>query len=609
MSCGCRVGVWVLAGVLGAASPTAAEPSSAMVTLEFRDTDVLEVLKLLAAKAGLNLVAGKNVTGAVTVFLTDVPVDDALEVVLAAGELAVERRGRVLTVMPQRDYELRYGQPYGDRRVVRNVTLHDAKAADVSRALTQMKSSVGRVIADEGTNTLVLMDTPDVVTQMAQLAAEMDKPMETHVFPMNYGTVKAFAPLVADVVTKGLATVSVDERTNQVMVRDYPERLLEVARLAKAFDERATEVLIEAKVVQVSLSDKFQLGIDWTALGQTGMTLKGLGALSLTSGARLTVASSARRGKDFDLLVEALRTYGDTKILSEPRLTVVNNQEAKILVGSKEPYVTKSVSQTGTGTAVTSEAVNFIDVGIKLYVTPTIMRDRFVLMKVRPEVSSKTGTLTTAEKNEIPIVETSEAETVLLIEDGGTVILGGLIKQEKIVSEQRIPLLGDLPGIGLLFRSTSDTDKRTELVIFLTPTILTGHRHDPPTPPVGEWPAVLDRLAPVPLVATPAGPGLAEAAMPPTDGAEYYAEVIAKVHAVVAAQPAEADGTVVVQVLVQPDGSLAPAPFPTLSTGSPLEPLARRAVTDAAPFPAFPAHWGMQPRRLKIPVRYSRRAE
>ncbi|MBI4227743.1 MAG: TonB family protein [Candidatus Omnitrophica bacterium] len=601
-------GLWLVAVLCLPLSLWAEEPPAPKVTLEFRETDVLEVLKLLAAKAGLNLVAGKNVTGPVTVFLTEVPVDDALEVVLAAGELAVERRGRVLTVMPQRDYELRYGQPYGDRRVVRNVTLHYAKAADASRALTQMKSTVGRVIADEGSNTLVLMDTPDVVAQMAAIAAEMDKPMETHAFPLNYGTVKAFAPLLADVVTKGLATVSVDERTNQVMVRDYPERLLEVARLATAFDERATEVLIEAKVVQVNLSDKFQLGIDWTTFGRDTLTLKGIGSLGLSAGGSLTVASAARRGKDYKLLIEALRTYGDTKILSEPRLTVVNNQEAKILVGSKEPYVTKSVSQTGTGTAVTSEAVNFIDVGIKLYVTPTIMRDRFVLMKVRPEVSSKTGTLTTAEKNEIPVVETSEAETVLLIEDGGTVILGGLIKDEKIVSEQRIPLLGDLPGVGWFFRSTQDTDKRTELVIFMTPTIVTGHRHDSLAPPIGAWPAELDRLAPAPPREPPAVADGVAAAIPPTAGAEYYSEVIAQVHAAAAAQSEDADGTVVVQVMVQPDGSLAPAPFPTLSTGSPLEPLARRAVEEAAPFPPFPDHWGAQPRRLKIPVRYTRRA-
>ena len=180
-------------------------------------------------------------------------------------------------------------------------------------------------------------------------------------------------------------------------------------------------------------------------------------------------ASSASRGNNYEILVEALRTFGETKILSEPKITAINGQEAKILVGYKEPFVTQTVSQTGTGTAVTAEQVTFLDVGVKLFVTPTIARDGYVQLKIRPEVSSKTGTLTTAQKNEIPIVETSEVETQLLVKDGQTIILGGLIKEEKARDHQRIPILGDIPILGLLFRSTKETTRRTELLVFLTP--------------------------------------------------------------------------------------------------------------------------------------------
>ena len=459
----------------------AAVSSPQKVTFQFQGVDIIEILKLLAEQSGLNLVAGKNVSGRVTLFLKEVDPWEALEVILAANELAYERKGKILAIMTQRDYELLYGQPYQDRRILKSIPLRYTKSADLSRALSQVKSNIGRIIADEATNTLILMDTPPLIEQMSRLIAELDQPVETRIFSPSYGTVKTLTPLLQEAMTKGVGRVSVDERTNQLAVTDYPAKLDDLERMVEAFDERSTQVLIEATIIQVVLSDKFQLGIDWEALARENVSIKGLGALSLTSGGILKVAQSSVSDQgDYKFLVEALRTYGKTKILSQPRLTVVNNQEAKILVGSKEPYVTKSTSQTGTGTAVTSETVTFIDVGIKLFVTPTITRDRFILMKVRPEVSSKTGTLTTSEKNEIPIIETTEAETVLLVEDGGTVILGGLIKDEDLKDQKRIPLLGDIPGLGLIFRSTVNTAKKTELVVLMNPWIVSGSRQESP---------------------------------------------------------------------------------------------------------------------------------
>ncbi len=447
------------------------------LTLQFQGVDIVEILKLLADQAGFNMVAGKNVTGKVTLFLKEVDSWEALEVILAANDLAYDRRGQILTIMTRQDYELLYGQPYQDKRILKSIVPRYAKVADLGRSLAQVKSNVGRVITDEVTNTVILMDIPAVVDQMMKLIQEMDQPVETRIYSFNYGAVKTLAPMLQDAITKGMGRVSVDERTNQVAVTDYPSKLEEINRLVKAFDERSTQVLIEAKIIQVTLSDQFQMGVDWTSLANKFVTVKGLGALNLAAGGQLTVATPQLTSKgNYKVLIEALRTFGDSKILSEPRITALNGQEAKILVGSKEPYVTSQISQAGTGTSVTAEQVNYIDIGVKLFVTPTIAREGFVSMKIRPEVSSKTGTLTTSQKNTIPIVETSEAETSLLVQDGATIILGGLIKDEKSKDHQRIPVLGDLPFVGLLFRSTKDTVKKTELIFFLTPHIITGER-------------------------------------------------------------------------------------------------------------------------------------
>ena len=554
---------------------------SQKVTLQLQGVDIIEILKILAEQAGFNLVAGRNVSGRVTLFVKDVDPWEALEVILAANELAYEKSGQILNIMTQRDYELLYGQPYGDRRILKSFVPKYAKVADLSRALTQVKSNIGRVIADEATNTLILMDTPTLVTQMTKLAQEMDQPLQTRIFAFNYGSVKIIAPVFQEAITKGMGKVLVDERTNQIAVTDYPDKLAAIAQMASAFDQRSTEVLIDAKILQVSLSDKFQLGIDWEVLARKNIDIKGMGALNLTSGGLLKIAkASINKQGDYRYLVEALRTFGDTRILSEPRITVVNNQEAKILVGSKEPYVTTQISQTGTGTAVTAETVNFIDVGVKLFVTPTISREGFISMKIRPEVSSRTGTLTTSQKNEIPIVETAEAETVLLVEDGGMVILGGLIKDEFSKEQQRIPLIGDMPVLGKLFRSNKDTTKKTELVVFLTPRIITGRRGESLISP--------------------------ERRTEGLDPVGYYGLVADLIRGMAKTEvlTAPAKGTVVVEVTLFPDGRLKGTPRVVSAESRSLESLAKRAASSASPFPPFPAGFSKKPKTFKIPITY-----
>jgi general secretion pathway protein D len=188
------------------------------------------------------------------------------------------------------------------------------------------------------------------------------------------------------------------------------------------------------------------------------------------------VATAAlQQAGDYSFIINAVEGFGRTKILSSPKIAVLNNQEAKILVGTKEAYVTTTVSQTGTGTAITSEQVNVIDVWVKLYVTPTISREGFISMKVRPEISSKTILpLRTSQGNEIPIVETSEAQTTVQVKDGNTVIIAGLMKNERSKNVAGIPFLSRLPILGIPFRSTSESGKQTELVILLTPRIVTG---------------------------------------------------------------------------------------------------------------------------------------
>ncbi|MDD5098004.1 MAG: type II and III secretion system protein, partial [Candidatus Omnitrophica bacterium] len=151
----------------------------------------------------------------------------------------------------------------------------------------------------------------------------------------------------------------------------------------------------------------------------------------------------------------------------------INKEEAKILVGSREAYVTSSQSQVESST-VTAESVQFIDVGFKLVVVPTIGADGFVTMKIKPEVSSVRETITTAAGSQVPIVQTSQSETVVKVKNGNTLIITGLLKQEDRKDSNGLPYLSRIPLLGVFFGNRTKQTVRTELVIFITPTIITG---------------------------------------------------------------------------------------------------------------------------------------
>jgi len=623
------------------------------ITLQLQGIDVVEVLKILAEQAGFNLVAGRNVSGKVTLFVKEVDAWEALEVILAANELAYERKGEILTIMTRRDYEALHGEPFQDSRVLKSLTPQYAKAADLSRALSQIKTNIGRVIADESTNTLILLDNAQTVGEMVRLIEGMDRPVETQILSLNYGAVKDLAPLLEEMLTKGMGVMVVDERTNQVVVTDYPEKLVAMTRMVEAFDERTTQVLIEAKIFQVTLGDEFQLGIDWDLLAREKITLQGLGALNLTRGLALDVATASLTNTgDYQFAIEALRTFGDTEIISEPRVLVANNQEAKFLVATRDPYVTTSQSQSDN-TVVTSESINFIDVGVELFVTPTITRDGFIQMKVAPKVSSKTGELLTSEGNTIPIVETAEAETVLLLEDGGTVILGGLIQDTEAVAHKRIPFLGDIPLLGYLFRSSDEETEKTETVVFMTARTVSGHRGEfapaerVPTLPVVTRPHVrqpapaavrktrsippqpvsniqpkwaaesriqqaravpprhVRAAAPPQAFAAPAKP-VRTAQRKPAGMDSYFLQLRDRIQTTVSAQkvPPKLSGTVALLFTLKPNGRLQGRVKVAESGNDRLNSLAIRAVRRASPYPPFPDRLTQEPKTFKIPIQY-----
>ncbi len=488
------------------ATATVIEPKPAAATalpkisLDLREMDIVEVLKILSRQSGLNIVVGKNVAARVTVFMKNVDFWDALRIILESRDLAYAGTADLVTVMTAQDYERTYGRAFAARTEFRAFGLKHARAAHAKTLLEPFRSRVGTLVVNEITNTLQAEDTPDALARMEKMIAEFDRPVATRVFAVNHGSVEDILPKLTPLVSRDYGNVQADKRTNTIVMTDNPARLDEAARLIESFDVRDRAVLIEAKIVQVLLNDDFQWGVNWqyvfdrvagnsrnspiTGSVSSNLLTVPLAQVTPDAAGRVTakgVTGNVKitrlpHGADFSSVLNFLETMGKTNILSSPRVMALNNQEARIHVGTKEPILTRNIVNAGSSTTqpIVTEDVKFEPVGVSLTVTPKIGADGFISMKIRPEVSALESTLTTENGSSIPIIRLSEAESSVLTKDGATVVIGGLIEDRAEMTNSHVPILGRIPLVGLPFRGKKKSTVKSELVIFLTPRIESG---------------------------------------------------------------------------------------------------------------------------------------
>ena len=590
-----------LNGVAGALaqgpSPTVGAPSTGQrISLDLKGVDILDVLKLLSQKSGLNFIAGRNVTGKVTIFAKDVDVWEAFELIIGANDLAYERHGDIVTVMMARDYELLYGQKFQERTEGLTVPLQYAKVAAVATVLNQLKSSIGRVVADEGSNTLIVNDVPERLAEMQHLLTQLDRPTGTRVYNLNYAEAEKVKEKVQELLSP-VGVFSFDARTNKVVITDLPEVLTKTDQIIDAFDVPDGEVLIEAKIVKVELNNEMDLGVDWqrvfSGVDATGrINLRVLSDIvgGTGTGAALKLATAPKNTAQ--AVIEALKKMTKTETLSNPRITVSNNQEAKILVGTKEAVVTVTTTVPATGATVSAPQIQYVDVGTKLFVTPNIKRDGHVQLKIRPEVS--TSKVETFQSNRIPIVTTTEAETNVLVRSGSTLIIGGLIETKHDRTENRVPVLGDIPILGLPFRGSTDVKKKTELVVFLTPQIILPDGKPfvlPEEPPE----RVSDANLPQVILQEPVSKAYRQAVR------QHLQRHLTTQFKASQLSP----GSVVVSFVLNHDGQLIGEPKVTSPQGEPFVHAAREALAQAQPFPPFPEGSQASEIRFRLAVEYA----
>ncbi|OIO37940.1 MAG: hypothetical protein AUJ72_03485 [Candidatus Omnitrophica bacterium CG1_02_46_14] len=430
--------------------PATPASSQGNVTIDFKDADIQNVLRILSYKAGVNIVAGKDVTGIVTIRLVDVPWEKALDVVLKTYGYAYDRDGDIIRV----------------------TTVENLKKEELS----------------------------------------------TEVFVLNYSQASEVEKSLKDVLSER-GKVRSDTRSNMIIVTDMPTTLQRVKKVVERLDKITPQVVIEAKVIETTLGDSEQLGIKWNTQASisgsarpttlpfparqqsewsrfmpegrapvTSVQTDTSGNVISTSttsdfpvGAPGSVPNFPVVDKaefkfgtvdftQFQAMLQMIKNRTDSKILSEPHITTLNNQEAKVLVGEIIAIPTFERNQQTGHMEITGYKDK--ELGIRLSVTPQINSENEIVVSVVPEITSLLGYDTLAADIKAPHYATRSANTRVRIKNGQTIAIGGLIRENTIDSKNKVPILGDLPLLGKIFSHTDKTVQKTDLLFFVTVNIV-----------------------------------------------------------------------------------------------------------------------------------------
>jgi len=462
----------------------------------FQAMDVVQLIEILAIRGGMNnIVIGKGVSGLTTKLkFDDVTVGEALEVVLSVNNLAYTVKNGIITVMSDAEYRLNEGSSFYDNKQVKLIGLKYADPVRIAAMLAPVKSSIGTIVSDEKTGTIILIDTPSKVSEMESIIASADIntlgrviPTETKTFVLRYADVADVKEDISQILSEEAGSIRSNERIRTIIVTDLPHKMREVEQVVAMFDRRLRQVFIEAKIIEVLLEDEFKLGVNWEELVYNSLNPRSQVAIQSTPG-RVTESAFSLGyktivgGADLTVLLEALKKVSNTKVISNPHVAVLDGEVAMVSVNTDQPYVETRKDTIGDESVAGTE-VKFIPVGISLEVTPRIL-DEMILAKIRPEVSRadfKSFSYGTDDgglqiQNEVPVVTKSYADTSVMVKSGETIIIAGMIQESKGNIDTQVPILGRIPLLGMLFRSTSDRTESKEMAIFLTPRIITGEK-------------------------------------------------------------------------------------------------------------------------------------
>jgi type IV pilus assembly protein PilQ len=422
-----------------------------LISFDYNDADIKEVLNMLANKANINIIYAEDVTGNITISLKNVPFDEAFRTILNVKNLSAQQVG---------DNILRIATP--------------------KTFLNEQKNSM----------------------------------LQTRVFFLSYtkaSEIKSQIESIAQAEGRTTIRCNVDDANNALIVTDTPLGLEANARIIKTLDRKPKQVLIEAKLVEVALDSDFNLGIQWSASGNSNGNYIGANNINSSigpttqygnqksimpdydptkiTGTQGNLSASAggtgvnlpadviygafRLGRVtsnfmFDSIISAAAKKGKAKVLSDPKVATLNNKKAVIEITDQTPYDQQTATVSNGQTTISHNYSN-IDTGITLEVTPAITSDGHIAMHVVPSVKQLS-----AQPNGVapPPTATRKTDTNVIVNDGETIVIGGLIHDTQSDYTYKVPILGDIPILGYLFKKKTSSRVRMELLIFVTPKVL-----------------------------------------------------------------------------------------------------------------------------------------
>jgi len=446
-------------GFLSGSSDVARKYRGQRISMDFKDADLTNVFRIIAEVSNLNIITSDDVKGKVSVRLVNVPWDQALDIVLRSKALGAVQEGNVLRIAP-----------LSSLRKEEQDRFDALKQVDQSR-----QEALNRAAEVKATQEAVFDTIPVSYSKASELLAKI-KPLAS-----KYGKLDS------------------DDRTNVLIIRDLPQNIAEVKALVATLDTATPQVLIEARIVEVDTTFTRDLGVQWGGAYRGASGSKQYGITGVTDSTGASVPGSAVTAattnpftatapiptyavnlpaavglgsgggiafgflKDnlrLDLSLTALESSGKGKIISSPKVVTTDNKEATIEQGTQIPYSTVSASGTN---------VQFIDATLSLKVTPHITPDGRISMKVDVKNDSQGDV---APGSNTPSINKKKATTDVLISDGETTVIGGILQITRNESRSGLPWLSKIPVLGYLFRHDVNTTQNRELLIFITPRIL-----------------------------------------------------------------------------------------------------------------------------------------
>jgi type IV pilus assembly protein PilQ len=454
-------------------------PAGDNVSLNVEGVDITSILRLLSDTRHVNIVAGPEVSGRVSVNLYDVPFKEALDSILGAAGFVAFEKGDIIYVTTE---DGKKDLPHGAQDL--ETRIYDIRYGEPDKVL----ETVNSFMSSSGTATLVgrrkliVKDAPHYLADIDSLVEAADvPPQKARAFEINHALPEDIQETISQSLSSTGTVTLVPNR--RLVIQDTPEHLEMLADLIAQLDTPPRQVLISGKILSITRDDDLELGTELRSstirfedspylddrprtAGMGGSVNRAFPSdfdrwlddvTSLSSGAA-GIATAVIRDHE-QLFVDALSSVTEVETLASPQLLTVDGETAHIQVGERLGFRVTTTTETST-----LESVEFLDVGTVLEVTPSIGADELIRMEVNPKVS--TGAIS---PEGLPEERTAEATTTMIVRNGETIVIAGLLNLTKRRTKSQVPLLGDIPVVGRLFGRNTWLDRNNELIILITP--------------------------------------------------------------------------------------------------------------------------------------------